>query len=320
MFYVDDIILTGNDEIEMEKIKRKLAADFEIKDLNLLRYFLGMEVAHNRSGISVSQRKHTLDLLKETGMMRCKLADTPIDPKMKFDELGDQTPVDKGRYQHLVEKLIYLAHTRPDISFADSTVSQFMHMPYEVHMEAINRILQYLKGTPGKGLYFKKNAQRTIEAFTDADWAGSVTDRKSTSGYCMMVWGNLVTWRSKKQTVVMRSSAESEFRVVAHGICELLWLKLLLEELGFKENCPMKLYCDNKAAISISHNPVHHDRTKHVEVDRHFIKEKIDNETICLTYVPTSEQAADILTKGLSRIMFEKIIDKLEMINIYYTA
>ena len=129
-------------------------------------------------------------------------------------------------------------------------------------MEAVLRILKYLKGSPGKGLFFNKNESRSIEGFTNSDWAGSIEDKRSTSGYCTFVWGNLVTWRSNKQTVVARSTAEAEFRAVAHGICEMLWLKLLLEELEIKINLPL-----NKAAISISHNLVHHDRTKHVEVD-----------------------------------------------------
>ncbi|PON66810.1 Ribonuclease H-like domain containing protein, partial [Trema orientale] len=170
------------------------------------------------------------------------------------------------------------------------------------------------------GLFFGKNEKRGIEAYTDADWAGSIDDRKSTSGYCTMLWGNLVTWRSKKQNVVARSSAEAEFRALAQGICELMWLKRVLVELRMATDSPMKLYCDNQAAINIAHNPVHRDRTKHVEVDRHFIKEKIESGVICMTYVPTKQQVADVLTKGLPRQLFEDMIDKLGMINIYSPA
>ena len=163
--------------------------------------------------------------------------------------------------------------------------SQFMHDPYKEHLDAVIRILRYLKGSPGKGLFFEKGESREVEAYTDADWASSVVDRRSTSGYCTYIWGNLVTWRSKKQNVVARSSAEAEFRSLANGVSELLWLKLLLKELQVATKSPMKLYSDNKAAISIAHNPVHHDRTKHVEVDRHFIKEKIEEGSICIPYV-----------------------------------
>lgn len=318
--YVDDIILTGNDIVEIKRLKKILATEFDIKDLGSLRYFLGMEVARNNIGISVSQRKYVIDLLKETGMIGCKPVDTPMDANLELGDLKDSIPVERGRYQRLVGKLIYLSHTRPDIAFAVSVVSQFMHAPCEEHMEAVYRILRYLKGTPGKGLLFKKNEARSVEAFTDADWAGSIKDRRSTSGYCTFVWGNLVTWRSKKQSVVARSSAEAEFRAVAQGICELLWLKLLLGELKIADIQPMKLYCDNKAAIDISHNPVHHDRTKHVEVDRHFIKEKIEEGVISMTYVPTSQQTADLLTKGLVKPVFEKLVDKLGMFNVFCPA
>ncbi|WJZ84337.1 hypothetical protein VitviT2T_003945 [Vitis vinifera] len=192
-----------------------------------------------------------------------------------------------------------------------------MHSPYEVHLEAVYRILRYLKSTPGKGLFFKKSEEKTIEAYTDADWAGSVTDRRSTSGYCTYIWGNLVTWRSKKQSVVARSSAEAEYRAMAHGVCEILWLKKILEELKRPLEMPMKLYCDNKAAISIAHNPVQHDRTKHVEIDKHFIKDKLEASIICMPFVSTTQQIADILTKGLFKSSFEFLISKLGMIDIY---
>lgn len=318
--YVDDIILTGDHNEEIQKLKSFLAKEFEIKDLGNLKYFLGMEVARSKRGISVSQRKYVLDLLKEKGMLGCKPADTPMDSTTKIGSKDSGTPVDKGRYQRLVGKLIYLAHTRPDISFAVSTVSQFMNNPTEEHIEAVYRILRYLKMTPGQGLFFQKSASREVGIFTDADWAGSITDGRSTSGYCSYVWGNLVTWRSKKQSVVSRSSAEAEFRALAHGICEGIWLKRVLQELKVPISGSMKVLCDNQSAINIAKNPVHHDRTKHVEIDRHFVKEKIEDNIITLLYLPTSQQTADILTKALPRKIFEGLISKLGLLNIYNLA
>ncbi|KAL0545261.1 hypothetical protein IC582_020411 [Cucumis melo] len=160
IIYVDDIVLTGDDQTEISQLKQRMGDEFEIKDLENLKYFLGMEVARSKEGISVSQRKYTLDLLTETGMLGCHPADTPIEFNCKLGNSDNQVPVDKEQYQRLVGKLIYLSHTRPDISFAVSVVSQFMQVPYEKHMEAVNRILRYLKNTPGKGLMFRK----TIEA------------------------------------------------------------------------------------------------------------------------------------------------------------
>lgn len=318
--YVDDIILTGDDNDEIERLKKILAKEFEIKDLGNLKYFLGMEFARSKKGIFVSQRKYVLDLLGETGLLGCKAAETPIEPNLKLEPAKTEKVINREQYQRLVGKLLYLSHTRPDIAFATSVVSQFMHSPGPDHFDAVYRILRYLKGTPGKGLLFGAHGNLQVEIYTDADWAGSITDRRSTSGYCTFVGGNLVTWRSKKQNVVARSSAEAEFRAVAHGICEALWIKRLLEELKVTSSLPMKLYCDNKAAIAIAHNPVLHDRTKHVEVDKHFIKEKIDSGVICLPYVSTTEQVADILTKGLPKKQFENLIDKLAMEDIFKPA
>ncbi|RVW22853.1 Retrovirus-related Pol polyprotein from transposon TNT 1-94 [Vitis vinifera] len=163
--------------------------------------------------------------------------------------------------------------------------------PTEEYMEAVYRILRYLKMTPGKGLFFRKTENRDTEVYSDADWEGNIIDRRSTSGYCSFVWGNLVTWRSKKQSVVARSSAEAEYRALAQGI-----------------------------SISIAKNPVHHDRTKHVEIDRHFITEKVTSETVKLNYVPTKHQTADILTKALPRPNFEDLTCKLGLYDIYSPA
>ncbi|RVX13233.1 Retrovirus-related Pol polyprotein from transposon RE1 [Vitis vinifera] len=131
-----------------------------------------------------------------------------------------------------------------------------MHDPREPHLQAAYRVLHYLKGNPEKGILFKKNNTLALEACIDADYAGSLVDRRSTTGYCIFLGGNLVTWRSKKQNVVARSSAESEFRAIAQGLCELLWLKIILDDLRIKWDGPMKFYCDNKSAISIAHNPI----------------------------------------------------------------
>ncbi|RVW66606.1 Retrovirus-related Pol polyprotein from transposon RE1 [Vitis vinifera] len=229
--YVDDIILTGDNTGKVERLKKVLATKFEVKDLGQIRYFLGMEVARSRKGISISQRKYVLDLLTETDMLGCKPNNTPI--KARKMTKSDGKPVDRERYQRLVGRLIYLSHTRPNIAFVVSLVSRYMHSPKESHLEAMYKILKYLKGSPRKGLFFEKGDSK----------------------------------------------------------------KKLLEELHIIVELPIKLYCDNKAAISISHNPIQHDKTKHIEVDRHFIKEKIEKGTICMTYIPTRGKLPDIFTK-----------------------
>src|SRR6185312_15741262 len=180
--YVDDIIITGNDSLEIVRLKENLNKEFEVKDLGQLRYFLGIEIARSPRGIILSQRKYVLDLLNETGMLGCRPASSPIEQNHKIcAQNGD--PVDKERYQRLVGRLIYLCHTRPDITYAVSIVSRYMHDPRSGHLDAVYRILRYLKSCPGKGLWFKRNGHLDVEEYCDADWASSTNDRRSTSGY-----------------------------------------------------------------------------------------------------------------------------------------
>ncbi|KAK0590274.1 hypothetical protein LWI29_024799 [Acer saccharum] len=191
--YVDDIIMTSDDIEEIGRLKRLLAQEFEVKDLGDLKYFLGMEFARSKRGIFVSQRKYILDLLGEIGMTGCRAVETPIEPNLKLEAAKPESQVDREQYQRLVGKLIYLAHTRPDISFEVNMVSQFMHSLGPEHNEAALRILRYLKRTPGKGLLFANRGHFQVEVFTDADWSGSVIDKRSRFGYCTFVGGNLVT-------------------------------------------------------------------------------------------------------------------------------
>ncbi|CAN1121074.1 Retrovirus-related Pol polyprotein from transposon TNT 1-94 [Linum perenne] len=317
--YVDDIIITGDDSEEIQQLKLNLASVFDLKDLGELKYFLGIEVARSKEGICLSQRKYVLDLLKETGMLGCKPSDTPMEPNKRLSRDSEVTPVDKESYQRLVGKLIYLSHTRLDIGYSVSIVSQYMKNPNEEHLKMVMRILRYLKMSPGKGLLFKKHHQRHITIYTNASWAGELTERRSTTGYCTYVWGNLVTWRSKKQTAVARSSAEAEYRAVAHGIQEGVWLRKVLAELKVKNDDPIEMLCDSQAAISIVKNPVQHDRMKHVEIDRHFITDNVTKGIVKLDYVPSKQQIADILTKALARDLFDQLVFKLGMYNIYTT-
>ncbi|XP_062075252.1 secreted RxLR effector protein 161-like [Humulus lupulus] len=239
-------------------------------------------------------------------MIGSKPVDTPMDPNLKVNRREDSTPVQRGSYQRLVGKRIYISHTRPDIAFPVSVVSQHMHSTCEEHLEAVYHILRYLKMTLGLGLHFKKHNNRDLEVYTDSSWAGELTDRQSTSGYCTYVWGNLVTWHGKKQPMVSRSSAKSEYRALALGICEGIWIKRLINELRFDSPESFKMYSDSQAAISIAKNLIQHNRTKHVEIDRHFISEKVNSKIIELNYIATKKQIVDILTKALPRKSFEE--------------
>ena len=191
-----------------------------------------------------------------------------------------------------------------------------MHSPRTPHLEAINKILRYLKGNPGMGIWMKNNNSNTICGYSDADWAGSF-DRKSTTGFCTFVGGNLVTWKSKKQNVVARSSAEAEYRAIASTASELIWIKQLLKDMGITSDQPMKMYCDNNSARHIALNPVFHERTKHIEVDCHFIREKVQAKEIETPFVRSEYQLADVFTKGLDPKPFGRITSNLGLLDIY---
>ncbi|XP_057451805.1 secreted RxLR effector protein 161-like [Lotus japonicus] len=207
--------------------------------------------------------------------------------------------------------------TRPDIAFPVSVVSQFLNSPCDSHWNAVIRILKYIKVSPGKGLVYTDKDHTDVIAYADADWAGDVSDRRSLTGYCVLIGGNLISWKSKKQTLVARSSTEAEYRAMANTTCELLWLKHLLQELKFCELGPMELACDNQSALYLSSNPIFHERTKHIEVDCHFIREKILSGVIKTSYVQSRDQLADMLTKSLRGPRIQYICNKLDALDIY---
>ncbi|RVW60313.1 Retrovirus-related Pol polyprotein from transposon RE2 [Vitis vinifera] len=266
-------MLRSSDQDGIQKLKQHLFTHFQTKDLGKLKYFLGIEIAQSSSGVVLSQRKYALDILEETGMLDCKPVDTPMDPNVKLVPGQGEPLGDPGRYRRL--------------------------SPCDSHWDAVIRILRYIKSTPGQGVLYENRGHTQVVGYTDADWAGSPTDRRSTSGYCVFIGGNLISWKSKKQDVVARSSAEAEYRAMALATCELIWLRHLLQELGFGKDEQMKLICDNQAALHIASNPVFHERTKHIEVDCHFIREKIASECVATSFVNSNDQLADIFTKSL---------------------
>ena len=203
-------------------MEQGLKQEFTIKNLGRIKYFLGIEIAYSKNGILLSQQKYVLDLLAETGFMDCRPAKTPMEVNHKLNLNENEPETNAGEYQRLVGRLIYLAHTRSDISYAVNILSQFMHSPRSSHLQAAHRVLRYLKGTTGLGLNFRKSGMICLDAYTDSDFAGSLSDRRSTFGYCLFLAGNLVIWRSKKQDVVAHSSTEAEFRALAHGLTEII--------------------------------------------------------------------------------------------------
>ena len=314
LIYVDDLIISGNNSEAISRLKATLQHHFPITDLGRLKYFLGIEMAASHKGLFLNQRKYVLDVLKDAETMDAKPAPTPLDSKLQLAKNSE--PLQSiNHYQHLVGKLIYLTITRPDIAYAVSLVSQFMHAPIILHLSIVKRILRYLKGSIGRGIVMAKNGHTQITGYSDSDWVGNAIDRKSTTGYCMFVGGNLVSWRSKKQHVIARSSAEAEYRAMASAACELIWLKGLLSELGFPSSIPMTLFCDNQAAMHIAANPVFHERTKHIDVDCHFIRQQVQSQIIQTHYVRSHDQLADVFIKSLTSAHFHRLLSKLGSIN-----
>ncbi|XP_059627363.1 uncharacterized mitochondrial protein AtMg00810-like [Cornus florida] len=284
-----------DDASGIAQAKLHLQKSFDMKDLGPLRYFLGIEVVRSRRGISLFQRKYVLDLLQDTGMLGCRPASTPMEPNLKLSVESGELLSDPSVYQHLVGRLIYLTNTRPDLTFAVSVVSQFMHAPRSTHMDAVYHILRYLKSCPSLGLFYALGNQSGLSCFTDADYAGCKTDRRPTSDFCTFYGNHLISWKSKKQTVVSRSCAEAEYRATAQGTCELLWLQSILGELGLVEKGSSRLFCDNKSVIMLASDSVLHERLKHIET-------------------------ADVFTKSVGPFLLQSSIVKLGLVNIFAPA
>ena len=299
LLYVDDMIITGDDMQGIQDLKHFLGCQFEMKDLGPLNYFLSLEVSSSADGYYLTQAKYTSDLISRASITDSKIVDTSIEYNCRLNSHDGESLSDTTLYRQLVGSLIYLTVTRPDISYAVHVVSQFMAAPRSPHYAVVLMILRYLKGIIFDGLHFSSHSSLTLQAYSDADWAGDPTDRRSTTGYCFLLGDSLISWRSKKQTVVARSSTGAEYRALAATTAELIWLRWLLQDLGVDCSIATKLHCDNRSAIQIAHNDVFHECTKHIEIDCHFIRHHLLQGTLTLQSISSQDQLADIFTKPL---------------------
>lgn len=288
-----------------------------MKDLGSLKYFLGIEVARNKEGIFLCQRKYTLEIIQDVGMLGSKPVSTPLEQQHKLSYSKEPLMDNPERFRRLVGRLIYLLATRPDLAYAVNTLSQFMKAPRTDHWDSALRVVRYLKGTLGQGILLKSDSNLKLAGWCDADWAGCAVSRRSVGGWFITLGDSPVLWKAKKQDVVSRSSAESEYRSMALTVCELKWLKALLKDLGVNQTKPIDSHCDNQAALYIAANPVFHERTKHVEIDCPGVRDEIMNGTIRTRKVHTTDQLADVFTKALGRREFESIVVKLGIYNPY---
>lgn len=321
--YVDDILLSGEPE-KIVTMKKKLAEEFEMVDGSPVNYFLGIQIydlseeQDGFDGYALSQSKYIADVLEEFHMDDCRPVSTPID-KLQSKRTNDDAIFDQKTYQKAVGSLMYLMlGTRPDIAFAISHLAQFCSDPAEKHWIAIKRVFRYLKGTAHHCLYLSPSRQAkfcdkinsTIHGYTDADWGASF-DRKSVGGYEFYFNGCLVSWSSRKQTFVATSTMEAEYMAAANATKEAIWIANLTHKLNAKahlnvisENRPVKLLCDNQAAIRVSKNPEDHKRSKHIDLSFHFLRQRVELGQVDLQYVSTQKMAADYLTKPLAPAKF----------------
>ncbi|XP_019184399.1 PREDICTED: uncharacterized protein LOC109179349 [Ipomoea nil] len=255
------------------------------------------------------------DLLGHSGMVDCKPLATPAAVTKSITTVD--TPYDNPtQYRRIVGALQYLTITRPDLSYAVNRLCQFMHSPTEDHWNLVKRVLRYIKGTLDYGLQLIPSASTAIHAYSDSDWAGCPVDRKSTSGYAVYLGSNLISWLSKKQRIVARSSTEAEYKTLVDVSAEVTWVVSLLQELGLHSGQPATLWCDNLGATYLCANPVFHARTKQVEIDYHFVRYKVASGDFVVNYVSTTDQLDDIFTKPLPSPRFSTLRGKLNVASL----
>ena len=315
LIYVDDIIVTSSSQDAIAALLLDLKKEFALKDLGELNYFLGIEVTRGEHGLVLSQEKYAKEILSRVGMNNCKPCATPLSSTEKLScfegiALGSE---DGTKYRSIVGALQYLTLTRPDLSYSVNKVCQFLHAPTTNHWTAVKRILRYIKHTIDWGFRIRKSNTTLASAFSDADWAGSVDDRRSTGGFAVFLGDNLISWSARKQATVSRSSTEAEYKSMANATAELIWMESLLKELGISLTQSPILWCDNLGATYLAANPVFHARAKHIEIDFHFVRERVTNKLLQIKLIPTGDQLADGFTKALPVQKFEVFRSNLNL-------
>ncbi|XP_042950113.1 uncharacterized mitochondrial protein AtMg00810-like [Carya illinoinensis] len=281
------------------------------------KYLLGLEVARSKNGIHVYQRKYALEIIGHVGLLGRKAMTTPVERNLKLSHSSGEYLSDVTGYRRLIGKLIYLSTIRPNITYSVRILSQFMDKPTHTHLHTAHRILRYLKGLLGQGIFFSSKFSLHLKGYSDSNWAACPKTRRSITGFCIFMGDSLISWKSKKQAVVSRSSAEAEYRALAHTNCEIIWLRALLEDFNIKHSQLALLYCDSQAAIHLTKTLIFHEMTKHVKLDYHFVREKVLVGVIKLVHVPLKFQVADILTNALIAPSFHLLLSKTGILDIY---
>ena len=314
--YVDDIIFGSTNDDLCKRFAKLMQSKFEMSLMGELKYFLGLQVDQRIDGIFICQSKYLKELLKKYNIEDSSSARTPSSTAVKLGACDSLVKVDVSSYRGMIGSLLYLTASRPAIIFATCLCARFQADPRDIHLVVVKRILRYLKGTPNLGIWYPRESGFNLLGYTYSDYAGSVVDRKSTSGSCQFLGSRLISWYSKKQQTVSNSTAEAEYIVAGSCCAQILWIRNQLRDYGFMLS-KIPILCDNISAIAISNNPVQHPRTKHIDVRYHFIREHVMNGTVELHFVPSEEQIADIFTKALDESTFTRLVGKLGMLNSF---
>mgnify|MGYP001405694973 FL=1 len=325
LLWVDDILGSASDDEEAERVQAELSKRFEVHSTNRPGMLLGMKITQNDDdeSISLSQSHYIDSMLRRFGLEDSNSVSTPLDPHVDLDSLDTPSKIEpdtsraSGLYATAIGSLLYAAMgTRPDIAYATHRLAQFTRNPQPKHWTAVKRVLRYLKGTKDLALTFggpPNDWIPEISTYCDADWASNA-DRKSISGYVVLLAGGAIAWSSKKQTSVALSTAEAEYVATTHVAKQVLWFKHLFDELGIPRPTTSTIFTDNQAAIAIAHHPEYHARTKHIDIALHFLRDHVQSRSLNTVYVNTRDNLADILTKGLARPLHEDLTYRIGLI------
>ena len=298
-----------------------LECDWLILDNGNIHYVLGMQITRDRTNrtLTISHPNYLSNVLKRFNMENCRPVATPLEAGRKFQKASDNDKLfhDISLYQQAIGCLTYASTTtRPDIAAAVSTLSQYMSKPSVDHWTGVKRVLRYIRGTINHGLCFSADNDNVLVGFSDSDWAGDIDTRRSTSGYTFFLGKSLISWSSRKQATVAKSSTEAEYVALSGATQETIWLRRLLNDINFTTDHPTVINEDNQGAIDLSRNPKHHSRVKHIDIAYHFARERVASKEIEIVYCPTDSMIADVMTKALSKDKFQKFRLLLGVVNV----
>ena len=320
--YVDDLLIACSHLTSLIQLKKQLTRQFDMEDLGEATFILGIDITRDRSRrtISIGQSAYVTSLLERHGMSDCKAVSTPMERGFKAAMASppadhQATSSDIRDYQAIIGSLMFaMVCTRPDIAFAVTTLAQFASNPTTTHVQAVKRVLRYLRGTIDRRITYTgagaMDSQPELVGYCDADWGGGPGCR-SVTGYAFMMAGGAISWQSKKQKTVALSTVEAEYMATTQATKEAIWWRFFFSGVGHDLSSPTVIHSDSQGSIALAHNPEHHARTKHIDIQYHFIRQHVANKTIVLHFVGTERMIADIFTKALERLQHERGVRSL---------